>query len=423
MYLTVADRDHEIAGIRQLDRTNLVDRGNPNLISLAAGFVDPETLPIELVQLATQALLSSPASARASLQYGTTHGSLKLRRLLKQRLESRDRQTLQINDDQLVLTAGSNELLHLTCDALCDEGDIILSAAPTYLVFLGVMDSIGAVAQGVESDDEGICPDALDRALTRLESDGDLGKVRGVYLVSYFDNPGGRMAGQTRREKLWDVTARWSERMGRPLILLEDAAYRDLRFEGPDVPSLLQFDPTASRTVYLGTFSKSFSPGIRVGWGLLPHELSAAVIDLKTNTDFGSPHFSQQLIAHVLEQEWDIPHTERLCAGYRRKRDAMLAALERHFADQPGVAWRVPAGGLYVWLTLPAEMETGLGSPLWEHALSEGVIYVPGEFCHPAHGTPKSRHGMRLSYGVTTVEQIDAGIAMLARAVAQVGST
>ena len=157
---------------------------NPDLISLAAGFVDPETLPVDIVQRATQKILQDPATAKAALQYGSTHGNRELRDQLRGWLEQVDEQPLQITNDQVVLTAGSNQLLHLICDALLDEEDILLCASPTYLVFLGVMQNLGAKAWGVESDAEGIEPEALDRAFQQLSDEGRLGQVKGIYLVS-----------------------------------------------------------------------------------------------------------------------------------------------------------------------------------------------------------------------------------------------
>ena len=402
---------------------------NPHLISLAAGFVDPESLPVEIVQRATRQILADEAAAKSALQYGSTHGNQELRTLLRERLEEADGAPLEIDDDQVLLTAGSNQLLYLICDALLDEGDILLCASPTYLVFLGVMQNLGAKPWGVASDEEGIEPEALQQTLEQLEEQGLLDRVKGVYLVSYFDNPAGRTAGPQRRRELAAVLERWNARSAQPIMLLEDAAYRQVRFSGEDVPSFLTMDPAAKHTVYMGTFSKSFSPGVRVGWGILPRELAQAVVDLKTNADFGSPHFAQQLMAVVLREQWDVEHVEKLRQAYQAKRDVMLRALAQHFGDwkladgTPAAHWQAPAGGLYVWLELPESMDTSADTPFWEACLREGVFYVPGDCCQGEFGLPQQRHGLRLSFGVPTASQIEEGIAMLARAARSVASS
>ena len=397
---------------------------NPDLISLAAGFVDQQTLPVELVRQATEIVLSDPAYAAAALQYSSTHGSAQLRGLLRDRLVEMDGEAgaggAEIAMDQIVLTAGSNQLLHLICDALVDEDDIMLCAAPTYLVFLGIMQNVGGQCWGVGSDDQGMCPDALDAMLSQLDAAGQLDRVKGVYIVSYFDNPAGRTASVERREQLTEVAARWRGQQAEPLVLIEDAAYRQLRYEGEDVASFLAHDPAADHTAYLGTFSKSLSPGLRVGWGVLPAELAAAVIDLKTNLDFGSPHFAQQIVATMLDQQLDLAHVDQLCRQYRTKRDAMLSAMETHIRPIEGAHWTPPEGGLYVWLELPDDIDTGPDSPLWEQALDQGMIYVPGEFCYPQHGAPIATNGMRLSFGVPSCQQIERGIEMLAHAIEKV---
>lgn len=395
---------------------------NPHLISLAAGFVDPETLPVEIMQRATERILSDQDVAKTALQYGSTHGNAELRALLRQWLEQADGQPLEITDDQVLLTAGSNQLLHLICDALLDQGDILLCASPTYLVFLGVMQNLDAKPWGVASDEEGMQPEALDQAFQDLEAQGQLERVKGVYLVSYFDNPAGRTAGAQRRRALAAVLEKWNARTPQTMMLLEDAAYRQLRFSGDDVPSFLSMDPRAEHTIYLGTFSKSFSPGVRVGWGILPSGLAQAVVDLKTNADFGSPHFAQQLMALVLREQWDTEHVQKLCNAYQAKRDVMLRALERNFGDwklpngEPAAHWETPAGGLYIWLELPPSIDTSADSPFWNACLREGVFYVPGDCCQGEFGLPCQHHGLRLSFGVPTDSQIEDGIAMLARA-------
>jgi 2-aminoadipate transaminase len=239
-------------------------------------------------------------------------------------------------------------------------------------------------------------------------------------MVSYHDNPAGRTMSLQRKQQLLQVVARWSAGASHPIYVLEDAAYRELRFEGEDVPSMLALEGAEPLAVYLGTFSKSFSPGLRVGWGVLPAKLLEPVADLKTNIDFGSPHFNQNLLEVVLRLGLDGPHVQRLCDSYREKRDAMLGALEQHFRSLPGAHWQPPTGGLYVWLELPDWIDTGPDGPLFDAALQRGMLYVPGVYCFPESGEPPQTNAMRLSFGVQSCPRIRQGIQLLHEAVEDV---
>lgn len=394
---------------------------HPQLISLAAGFVDQQTLPVEETRSALADLLAAEEEARASLQYGTTPGYLPLREQILERLIAAD-SVLAVGPmpslDQVVVTAGSNQLLHLVAESLMDPGDLVLCTSPTYFVFLGMVKHLGARAIGVARDSQGMIPEALEETLRGLERHGQLPRVKLIYLVPYFDNPSGVTTSLVRRADIVEAAHRWSKET--KIHVIEDAAYSELRYEGEDVPSMRTVDPEGDTVVVAGTFSKSFSPGVRVGWGILPTHLVGPVCDLKGNIDFGSPNFSQHLMAKVLAKGLYEPHVETLRAGYREKLQAMLDAADAHFSRLPDVAWRRPAGGLYVWATLPEHLHTGPGGRLFDQAIREGVLYVPGEFSYPAEGEPVRKNAMRLSFGVQSPSRIRQGIAALAEAIARV---
>jgi 2-aminoadipate transaminase len=390
---------------------------NPDLISLAAGFVDQETLPADETRQALQSLFADPAAARAALQYGTTPGYPPLRqRLLDQALEghpascSRRAPTI----DQVVLTAGSNQLLHLVLESIADAGDIILCAAPTYLVVLGTIANLGVRSVGVATDDQGMIPESLEATLTHLAATEELARVRAIYLVTYFDNPRGITMPLKRLAQVVEIAHRWSR--GTKIYVIADEAYRDLRYRGDDVPSALTLDEDGDTVVVAGTFSKSYSPGVRVGWGILPAAIVGPVCSQKGNIDFGSPNFCQHLMHRVLDQGLFTAHVERMCAGYREKLHAMLQAMEEELAGFPGADWRSPDGGLYVWLGLPASIDSGPAGTLFDKAIEEGVLYVPGQYCYPSEGEPTKSNALRLSFGVQSAERIREGIAALARA-------
>jgi 2-aminoadipate transaminase len=394
---------------------------HPELVSLAAGFVDHETLPVEPVRRAMERIWSDAELARSALQYGTTIGYPPLREAIVQRMLQADRSTAaatNLSASRLIVTAGSNQLLHLVGDALLDPGDVVLCGAPTYFVFLGTIENFGARAVGVEIDEQGLIPEAVDDRLARFEAAGELNRVKAIYVTTYYDNPSGITLPAGRREALVRLAERWSK--AGPLYVIEDSAYRELRYHGDDVPSMRSFDPEGETVIETGSFSKSFSPGIRVGWGILPPGLHRAAMSLKGNLDFGSPNFNQVLMATVLEMGLFDPHVATLRKSYGEKIDSLLAAADEHLAPIDGIEWVRPGGGLYLWLRLPEAMETGLSSPLFEAAVKEGVLYVPGEHCYAERGVPVPRNMIRLSFGIQSCETIRQGMEALARAIRQV---
>ncbi|MCH8829049.1 MAG: PLP-dependent aminotransferase family protein [Planctomycetes bacterium] len=392
---------------------------NPDVVSLAAGLVDPSSLPVEESRIAVEKLLSDEQRARQVLQYGTTQGAEPLRRLLLEHLAKLEETTVEglgVEVDRLILTTGSQQLLSLVGEVLLDPGDICLVAAPTYFVFLGLLNGLGARAIPVKTDEDGMCADALESKLEQLDGAGELARVKLIYLVSYYENPSGVSLSAERREAIVRIAKRWSK--PHRLLILEDAAYRELRYDGPALPSVWGSDPAHEHVILSQTFSKTFSPGLRVGYGVLPSDLVQPICDRKGNEDFGSANFNQHLIATVIEQGLYARHVEDVCRSYRRKRDAMLAAAERYFADIPGVHWVHPHGGLYVWMTLPASVETGFDSPLFRQATQvEKMMYVPGEICHAGPSDLRPKNQMRLSFGVQDVAGIDLGMQRLANAI------
>jgi len=395
---------------------------HPELISLAAGFVDQMTLPGELVQISVERLLASPEDARSALQYGTTPGVPGLRDLILQRLLTQDGANTGVEApsiDQVVVTSGSNQLIHLVLESLLDPGDIVLCAAPTYLVFLGVVSQLGARAVGVPIDAEGMIPSALVEVFEQLDRQGEKDRVKAIYLVPYADNPSGITMPLQRSAEIMEISREWSNKQ-LPIQLIADLAYRDLRYSEDDIPSIRTLDPRGDQVILTGTFSKSFSPGIRVGWGLLPMHLVSPVCDQKGNIDFGSPNFNQYLMLDILKHGLLDSHLQKICHQYEVKLSAMLTASERWFSDLEGVTWRSPGGGLYVWMEVPKQIDTGPQGALFKAASQEGVLYVAGEYCYAAEGEPIHRNTMRLSFGVQPPDKIEQGMKSLSRALKSV---
>ncbi len=393
----------------------------PELISLAAGFVDPETLPVEVVAAASEATFADAAKAQAALQYGTTVGDLELREAILARHCAADRidpASGRFSVDQVVLTAGSNQMLHLLGETLIDPGDIVLCASPCYFVYLGTLQNIGARMVGVAVDDDGLIPEALEAELRRLQTSGELARVKAIYVTSYYDNPTGATLPTERRQQILEMAKRYAT--DGIIHVIDDTAYRELGYYGEDVPSISSFDPEGETVIHTGSFSKSFSPGMRIGWAILPPALVDPVCNQKGDIDFGSPCFNQRLMATVLRQGQYDAHVAKIQASYRTKLEATLAAVEKHFSSLSDVHWLPARGGLYVWMTLPESVNTGADGPLFQRALEEGVLYVPGVHCYPGEGAPLQKNTLRLSFGVQSPESIAQGVEMLARAVADV---
>src|SRR5436190_16306419 len=392
---------------------------NPQVISLAAGLVDQATLPVAEVRSALVALLSEESLARQALQYGTTAGADRLRKNLVgylATLEGCPIEELGVDFEQLILTTGSQQLLSLVAEALVDPGDIVLVAAPTYFAFLGTLNGVGARTIPVATDADGMCTDSLEAELDQLARAGELDRVKLIYVVSWYENPTGISLSAERRRAVVEIARRWSRQ--NHIFVLEDAAYRELNYDGTHLPSVWSFDAQRDTVILAQTFSKSFSPGLRVGFGVVPRELVGPLCDRKGNEDFGSANFNQHLLATVFEQGLYADHAGSLRETYRAKRDAMLAAADRHFGNITGVEWVHPHGGLYVWMTLPDTVATGFESPLFERATKvEQVMYVPGEVCYagPVQHTPRNQ--MRLSFGTQTLAGIDEGMRRLGCAV------
>jgi 2-aminoadipate transaminase len=383
----------------------------PDLISLAVGFTDNETLPVEEVGALTRAILQHPKTARAALQYGTTIGLLQLRRELLRRWQKQDGiSKSKITTDDIVVTDGSQQLLYLVSEVLCDPGDIVIVEDPTYFVYLGIVEAMGIRAVGFDSISY-LKPKLEDLKRRRL-----LSRLKMLYLVTYFQNPTGRTWSLEMKRELLAIVKHYERAAGHPIYIVEDAAYRDLRFEGdPAVAGFKSLDLRNERVIYTNTLTKPFATGFRLGYGILPPSLGRAVLRSKGNHDFGTSNFLQTILARALAEGVYDRHLPIIADGYRRKRDVMMVALAAAFPNS--ARYDKPHGGMYVWVELDPRVKTGVKSRLFKRALDAGVLYVPGEMCYcndPSRPIPQNC--MRLSFGAPTIQQIQKGIRLLANA-------
>jgi 2-aminoadipate transaminase len=392
----------------------------PKLISLAAGFTDNATLPVELSRKLLNQILRSPKTGQSALQYGITAGEMNLRTLTAKHLQKLDGGHDHAHSpEHVIITGGSQQLLYMTLEALCDEGDILLVEDPTYFVFLSILQSRGLQARGVKLERDGIDLVHLETVLERLKKSGELRRVKALYLVTYFQNPTGATTSLAKKAATLKLLKKFERAAGHPLYLLEDAAYRELRFDhGEDVPTALTLPGAAERVIYTGTYSKPYAPGTRVGFGILPEPLFTTVQRIKGNHDFGTANLLQQLLAGALASGLYDKHVAKVRKNYARKARVMKLALAEHFPASAEI-WE-SGGGLYFWARLPEDVSAGVKSKVFQTALKHDVLYVPGELCYaddPSRAKPD--HEMRISFGSASEENIRKGIARLGRVLKQ----
>ena len=424
---------------------------HPHLISLAAGFTDNATLPVGLARDVLNDILRSSKTGQPALQYGSTVGEVRLRQLTARHLQKLDFQSSSSSSSSLpksnvrmskrtkdedeihspertMITGGSQQLLYMTLEALCDSGDIVLVEDPTYFVFLGILQSQGIRARGIRLERDGIDLDHLERILEQLKKSGAIRRVKALYLVSYFQNPTGVTTSFAKKAGALKILKKFEPAAGHPIYLLEDAAYRELCFGRADLPvsraerqlgptitrekSALMTQGAAGRVIYAGTYSKPFATGTRVGFGLLPEPVFTAVARIKGNHDFGTSNLLQQLLARALDSGLYDRHVAKIRKRYGEKARLMKLAFAEHFP--PGVEIWESGGGLYFWVRLPNNISTGLKSKVFQLALKNDVLYVPGGVCYaddPAR--PKPDHEMRISFGSASENNIREGIKRL----------
>jgi 2-aminoadipate transaminase len=358
-------------------------------ISFTFGFPDPASLPAESVEAATGRALRR--EGRWALQYGDTTGYRGLIDVLLAKLK-RD-QGIDASPDNVLITAGGSQAMALVLDAFVDRGDAVVTEAPTWLGAVHAFRNVGARPVPVPVDDEGTDVVAVERELAHLRDEGVRPKL--IYVISNFQNPTGISTTVERRRRLIELAREYGT------LILEDDAYFDLRYGGANLPPIYALD-NGGTTMYLGTFSKTMGAGMRLGWLVAAPEIVARLAALKI--DGGTNVFG----AHVAA-EWLPAHLESHVAGlrevYKRRRDLMLAALERHMP--PMTTWTRPEGGFFVWVTLPDGVDAERMLP---QAKERGVEYLPGASCHvDARGTNQ----LRLSFSFVPDEKIEPGIRII----------
>jgi 2-aminoadipate transaminase len=367
----------------------------PDIISLAGGLPDTSTFPAEDFA-ALMARVAVDASARA-LQYGPTEGLDDVKDCIVQVMAAED---MEVEREDLLVTTGGQQVIDLVCKTLIDPGDVVVAEAPTYPGAVPVFVSYQADVVQIEMDEHGMRIDVLRAELERLDREGRVPKF--IYTVPSFQNPAGVTLSVDRRRELVRIAHE------RELLVLEDNPYGLLRYEGEPLPTLYSLDRGAF-VIYLGTFSKILSPGLRLGWTAAP----APVLDKlnlgKGGVDLCSATLSQQFVAtYFAERDWRA-YLRTLVDLYRRRRDVMLEALAEHLPRE--ATWTEPNGGLFIWARLPDYIDT---TDLLARALREDVAFVPGR---AAYLDGRGGSEMRLNFSGISEDDIREGVRRIGKIV------
>jgi 2-aminoadipate transaminase len=368
----------------------------PEVISLAGGLPDTSTFPPE--SFAAQMTRIAQESAAEALQYGPTEGFARTKEVI---VEVMAAEGMSPDPDDLVVTTGGQQALDLLAKTLIDPGDVVIAEGPTYPGAVPVFCSYEADTRQIATDSDGMRIDELEVTLDALEREGRRPKL--IYTVPTFQNPGGFTMSLERRRRMVEICRE------RELLVVEDNPYGLLRFDGEPLPSLYSLDG-GDYVLYVGTFSKILSPGLRVGWLSAPPPVMEKVVLGKQAADLCTSTLAQYFVGEYFgEGRWRA-YVDEVASVYRSRRDAMLEALERFFPPQS--SWSAPAGGLFVWATMPDYIDT---TDLLAKALRENVAFVPGE---AAFVDGRGSSSMRLNFSAQSEEEIREGVRRIGRVVA-----
>lgn len=362
----------------------------PEVVSLAGGMPNLAALPLESLSAEVADLVAR--DGQVALQYGSAQGVPRLR---EQICEVMREEGIEADPDDVVVTVGSQMALDLITRIFCDPDDVILAEGPSYVGALGSFAAYQARVVHVAMDEQGLVPELLEDALRSLAARGITPKF--LYTIPNFHNPAGVTMAVDRRQRVLDLCAEYG------VGVVEDNPYGLLGFTGTVYPALRSMDRDV---VYLGSFSKTFASGLRVGWALVPPAVRDRLVLAAESATLCPPSFTQMLVSRYLENHDWRAQIKTFTEVYRERRDALLAALETHLPE--GCTWTVPDGGFYVWLTVPEGVDSKAMLP---RAVTARVAYASGTGFY-ADGLGSRQ--LRLSYCYPTPERITEGVRRLA---------
>ena len=357
------------------------------IYSFAGGYPSAETFPLEDIRRTMSEVIDKYGSK--AFQYGATQGVHELRQAVAKRYG--------VPVERVQITSSSQQGIDVCTRVLVNPGDVILTSSPSYLGALQSFRSYRADIRGVAhiSDLEAF-KEAYEEVIAQVKAEGKV--VKFLYMIPDFQNPSGESLTLEERRMLVGLAQKHD------FLIVEDSPYRELRYEGEHVPVMYSIDP--DRVIHLGSFSKIFAPGFRLGWAIAHPEILYKIYVCKQSLDLCPPIFDQYVAAEFLESGRLDENLVRSIALYKGKRDLLLGLLERHMPA--GVRWTRPEGGLFLFLTLPEGFEA---VKFYDKALEAGVAYVAGEFFHP---DGNGKNTMRLNFSFMSEDRIAEGVKLLA---------
>jgi DNA-binding transcriptional MocR family regulator len=364
----------------------------PGLVSLAGGSPYLQSLPLDkLAQTAARIIAEDGLTA---LQYGGGQGTEELRTQICEVMAAEG--IVDARPENVVITAGSQSAQDVATKVFCNPGDVVLVEEPTYVGALNTFEAYQVQVEAVPMDDDGLVPELLEARIAALQTAGK--NIKFLYTIPNFNNPSGITLAHERRQQVVDICRRAN------ILVLEDNPYGLLRFDGEPLAPLRAGNP--DDVIYMGSFSKIFAPGLRIGWALVPAHLQRRYYLASESVTLCPPTLNQMLVsAYLRDYDWK-GQIETYRGLYAERCHAMLAALEEHMPE--GLSWTRPQGGFFVWVTLPKGVDT---YPLLQKAIDAGVVFIPGAaFTHSDEPSNK----LRLAFSAVPPVAIAEGVRRLA---------
>jgi len=361
----------------------------PEIISFAGGLPAPELFPVEQMEKVSQKVIST--IGREALQYSTTEGYDPLRKHIVDRMS---KMSIKTTFENILVTSGSQQGLEFSGKIFLDPDDIVICESPSYLGAINAFKSYECQFREIQTDEHGMIMSHLEETIKENP------KTKFIYVIPDFQNPSGRTWSLERRQKLIEIANKYD------LVVVEDNPYGELRYEGKHLPAVKSLD-TEGRVVFLGTFSKTFAPGLRIGWVCAEDELLNKYIMVKQGSDLQTSSMSQRELAVYLDDYSLDEHIEKIIAVYKTRRNLMIDTMKKTFPSE--AKYIIPEGGLFIWVELPEHIDT---KELMVKAVADNVAFVPGGSFFPNSDT---RNTMRLNFSNMNEENIVEGITRLGK--------
>jgi len=367
----------------------------PEIISFGGGLPAPESFPVkELKQIFNELMDEEGPEA---LQYGATEGVRELRKILMERYQ---KEGLNIGIDNLAITTSSQQALYILGKIFLDKGDKVVCGLPSYLGGISAFRTFGADMHGIRTDEKGMRSDHLEEKLKEFRNQGT--KPKFIYVIPDFQNPTGITMPESRRKEIINLAREYD------VLIVEDNPYREIRFEGEPQRTIFELD-NSWQAITLGSLSKTFSPGLRLGWAIGDKNIIDQMVIAKQSLDLCTPTLTQKLAARYIKEGYFDAHLKKITRQYKRKRDNMIEAFRKYMPE--GVTWNEPHGGLFLFLYLPEYMDS---QKLFYTAITKEVAFVMGDVFH-CDGSGKNT--LRINFSYVDEERATEGIKRLAHAI------